>query len=282
VRLTTRSHDRDAAGKTYVYPVVSRRARGVSIGINLNPNNACNWRCVYCQVPDLTRGKGPEIDLAQLETELDEMLGAIFEGDYLERHVPEGSRRVNDVAFSGNGEPTSSPRFAEAIERTLAVLARREATRELKIVLITNGSLAHLETVQRGLELLGSARGESWFKLDSATDEGQARMNDVSTGAERSARNLAACAERMPTWVQTMMLARDGAPPDERELTAYLRFLRDRVEKGVRLEGVLLYGLARTSHQPEAPTLAPLPASWMEQFAQRVRDETGLAVRLSL
>ena len=54
--LGTDDHSRDAAGLKYVYPVVSRRAEGVSVGINLNPNNACNWRCVYCQVPDLVLG----------------------------------------------------------------------------------------------------------------------------------------------------------------------------------------------------------------------------------
>ncbi|MCZ7653212.1 MAG: hypothetical protein M5R42_01445 [Rhodocyclaceae bacterium] len=36
----TDPHSRDSAGLTYVYPVVSRRAGGVSIGINPNPNNA--------------------------------------------------------------------------------------------------------------------------------------------------------------------------------------------------------------------------------------------------
>ena len=56
MRLTSKVHDRDVAGLTYVYPVVSRRAGGVSVGINLSPNNACNWRCVYCQVPNLQRG----------------------------------------------------------------------------------------------------------------------------------------------------------------------------------------------------------------------------------
>jgi wyosine [tRNA(Phe)-imidazoG37] synthetase (radical SAM superfamily) len=55
-RLTVADHDRGSAGLTYVYPVVSRRAGGVSVGINLNVNNACNWRCIYCQVPGLTRG----------------------------------------------------------------------------------------------------------------------------------------------------------------------------------------------------------------------------------
>ena len=46
--LSTRNHDRDAAGMTYVYPVVSRRARGVSVGVNLNPNNACNSGFITC------------------------------------------------------------------------------------------------------------------------------------------------------------------------------------------------------------------------------------------
>jgi len=42
-QLTIHNHNRDSAGYAYVYPVVSRRAGGVSVGINLNPNNACNW-----------------------------------------------------------------------------------------------------------------------------------------------------------------------------------------------------------------------------------------------
>jgi len=68
--LSTTNHGRDDAALRYVYPVVSRRAGGVSVGINLNPNNACNWRCIYCQVPDLTRGAAPAIDLTILEAEL--------------------------------------------------------------------------------------------------------------------------------------------------------------------------------------------------------------------
>src|SRR5258706_11378459 len=109
--LTTDNHDRDSAGMTYVYPVVSRRAGGVSVGINLNPNNACNWRCVYCQVPGLVFGNAPAIDLALLETELRGFLQEALHGDWMERCVPEEARRLSDVAFSGNGEPTSSRQF---------------------------------------------------------------------------------------------------------------------------------------------------------------------------
>jgi DNA repair photolyase len=72
------NHDRDSTGMRYVYAVISRRAGGVSVGINLNPNNACNWRCVYCQVPDLVRGSRPAIDLPQLERELRELLRELW------------------------------------------------------------------------------------------------------------------------------------------------------------------------------------------------------------
>jgi hypothetical protein len=47
--LTFSDHNRDVSHLRYIYPVVSRRAKGVSIGINLNINNACNWRCIYAQ-----------------------------------------------------------------------------------------------------------------------------------------------------------------------------------------------------------------------------------------
>ena len=115
--LTTDDHRRDSAGLLYVYPVVSRRAGGVSIGINLNPNNACNWACLYCQVENLTRGGPPPIDLDRLESELEGFLGDVLEGDFMQREVPPEVRRLMDVAFSGNGEPTSAPEFAEAVVR---------------------------------------------------------------------------------------------------------------------------------------------------------------------
>ncbi|HSM97479.1 MAG TPA: radical SAM protein, partial [Gallionella sp.] len=118
--LSTANHDRDSAALRYVYPVVSRRAGGVSVGINLNTNNACNWRCIYCQVPDLTRGAAPAIDLSVLESELRDFLNELLHGDFMQSRVPEGTRRINDIALSGNGEPTSSAEFV----RVIALIAR--------------------------------------------------------------------------------------------------------------------------------------------------------------
>ena len=80
-------HSRDIVGLTYVYPVVSRRAGGVSVGINLNPNSACNWRCIYCQVPELKRGSAPIIDLTRLEKELYNFLQEVIYGSFMQEQL---------------------------------------------------------------------------------------------------------------------------------------------------------------------------------------------------
>jgi len=279
MRLSTGDHDRDAAGLTYVYPVVSRRARGVSVGVNLNPNNACNWRCVYCQVPGLVAGKGPPIDLARLEDELEGFLARVTSGEWMERHVPPSSRRLNDVAFSGNGEPTSSPDFAAAVDVVARVLRRRRLDAELKVVLITNGSLIHKDEVAAGLQALSALRAELWYKLDRASEKGARAVNSHVLPLERVRGNLRRAAGLVPTWVQTCLFARGGAGPDAAELDRYVEFLRAELAAGTPLAGVLLYGLARASHQPEAAELAPLPVAELEALATRLRT-LGLEVRV--
>ncbi len=83
-----------------------------------------------------------------------------------------------------------------------------------------------------------------------------------------------------PTWLQTIQFARNGEEPSATELDAWLDFVRGELEAGTRLAGVLLYGLARKSYQPEAAELSPLPLAWLEAFADRIRG-LGLEVRVS-
>src|SRR5512142_302742 len=179
--LTTARHDRDVVGYTYVYPVVSRRAKGVSIGINLNPNNACNWRCIYCQVDGLVRGAAPSLDLALLERELNAVLDAVEHGAFLQDHVAPEHRHLSDLAISGNGEPTSSPQFPDVVELLGRIRQSRELVRELPVVLITNGSLADRASVQSTLARLAEIGGRVWFKLDAGSDEGLRRTNSCTT-----------------------------------------------------------------------------------------------------
>jgi len=283
--LETRNHDRNSAGMTYVYPVVSRRAGGVSVGVNLNPNNACNWACVYCQVPDLVRGTAPEIDLVQLESELRAMLTAILHGDFMQTRVPEGARRLNDIALSGNGEPTSSRVFPKVIALIGQVMAdfglvgsnEREPA---KLVLITNGTLADRPYVREGLKQMATLNGEVWFKLDSATAAGMRVINQTRITPEKQLARLAVAAALCPTWLQTCVFALDGHPPSTAEQEAYLALVRRILSEGMPVRGVLLYGLARPSMQPQAARLSALPAAWLEGFAERIRD-AGLEAKVS-
>ena len=278
--LTPLDHDRDSAGMTYVYPVVSRRAGGVSVGINLNPNNACNWACVYCQVPNLVRGAAPDIDLAQLERELRALLADVLHGDFMQTRVPEGARRLNDIALSGNGEPTSAKAFPQVIDLIGRVMADFGLAGSIKLVLITNGSLIDRPRVQQGLRKMATLGGEVWFKFDSATAHGMRTINQTRVAPDRQFERLVLAARLCPTWLQTCMFALDGAPPSETEQAAYLGAVVRMRQQQIPLSGVLLYGLARPSMQPQAVRLSALPAAWLHAFASSIRA-AGLPVRVS-
>lgn len=278
--LTPANHDRGSAGMTYVYPVVSRRAGGVSVGINLNPNNACNWACIYCQVPNLVRGTAPAIDLALLESELRAMLADILQGDFMQTRVPEGARRLNDIALSGNGEPTSAREFPQVIELIGSVMADFDLIGKIKLVLITNGSLIDRPRVQAGLQNMSALNGEVWFKLDSAAASGLRRTNQTRTPPEKHLERLKLAAALCPTWIQSCVFALDGAPPDAAEQAAYLEMVRRIRQEKVPVLGVLLYGLARPSLQPGAARLSALPVAWMENWAEAIR-KAGLPVKLT-
>jgi len=277
-RLSIQDHSRDSAGMIYVYPVISRRAGGVSVGINLNPNNACNWRCIYCQVPNLKRGGPPPIDLDRLEAELTNMLVQLYDGDFLERHAPPETRRVVDIAFSGNGEPTSADEFAEAVELVGRVLDKRKLKNPPQLRLITNGSQMGRAGVQRGIALLGERGGEVWFKVDAVGTEVMRRINSAALQPETVLRRLKKCGSLCTTWVQTCLFALDGASLAAKELNVYLALLTQAKES---LAGVHLYGLARPSLQPEATRLSALSEQSLESFAERIRRKTGLTVRVS-
>ena len=284
--LTVSDHNRDVSGMKYVYPVVSRRAGGVSIGINLNVNNACNWRCVYCQVPDLKRGTPPPIELEVLEKELVSFLNYALHGDFMERYVAEGDRHLKDIAFSGNGEPTSAKEFPEVITLVEKILiefnllageANSQPINPIKLRVITNGSLMDKQSILDSIRHLAKCNGEVWFKLDAGTKAGIARINDVTLNPESHIERLKKCAAICPTFIQTCMFGFDGAPPSEEDITAYLSLVSQ--VKDV-VQGVHLYGLARPSYQAEAERLSRLPEEWLEAVAQRLRA-LGLTVFVS-
>ncbi len=278
--LTASDHNRDVAGLKYVYPVFSRRAGGLSIGINFNPNNACNWRCIYCQVPDLKVGAAPEMDFQLLERELRSFLNDVLNGDFYERfHVAEDSREIKDIAISGNGEPTSLKDFDKAVALVGNIAAEFGIFPHSHFVLITNGSLIHQAKVQAGLKKLKQYGGEVWFKLDSATEAGRRLINNAGQNSQSSVENLILSAGLCSTKLQTCLLNYDKRGLIAEEKQAYLALL-NRIKDIVTLDGVMLYTLARPSLQPEAGRLEKLPAETLNAFAEEIR-RLGFAVTVS-
>lgn len=275
--LTTTDHNRDVVGLKYVYPVISRRAGGVSVGINLNVNNACNWRCIYCNVPNLTRGSPPPIELSVLERELRGFLDDLLHGDFMQRYVNEADRQLQDIAFSGNGEPTSAKEFPQVLVLVEQVLRDFDLLGKIKVRLITNGSLMDKPSVLESMKHLARLNGEVWFKVDGGSKVAIARVNDVTLNPESHLQRLRQCAIVCPTFVQTCMFGLDGSPPSELEISDYLTLVEQ--AKDV-IKGVHLYGLARRSEQVEVERLSRLPAAWLEAIAQRIRAD-GITVHVS-
>jgi wyosine [tRNA(Phe)-imidazoG37] synthetase (radical SAM superfamily) len=274
--LTVTDHNRDS-GYRYIYPVLSRRAGGVSIGINLNVNNACNWRCIYCNVPNLTRGFPPPIDVALLEEELRTFLDDILHGDFMQQHVSEPDRQLKDIAFSGNGEPTTAAEFPSIVPLVCKVLSDVNLLGHIKIRVITNGSMMHKPAVLRSLQLLSAANGEVWFKLDAGTKAEIARINDVHIDPNSHMRRLKKCAAACPTFIQTCVFTLDGEPPSVHAIAAYLTQL---TQVSKEIQGVHLYGMARQSLQAEAARLSQVSPAWLDALATQISG-LGIAVHVS-
>jgi len=267
--LSIHDHSRELSGLKYIYSVISRRAGGLSVGINLNVNNACNWQCIYCEIPNLTRGTPPPIELDVLEKELRFFLHEIIHGDYMEKNVSLEDRHLKDIAFSGNGEPTSAEEFPEVISIVKKLLEEFNLLHKLKIRLITNGSLMHQASVIKSVEMLKEMNGEVWFKVDAATEESIKTINQVNLKPHQILERLKMSTNACPTFVQTCIFSIQGKGPSEKDIKAYVDLIN---EVKNNIQGVHLYGLARPSLQPLAKNLARVDEATLENIAKKLRS----------
>src|SRR5262245_46673289 len=106
---------RDFAGNRFIYSVVSPRARGLSVGVNMTPNRLCNFDCVYCEVNRAGRSRDSALDVPVMISELGKTLDLVRSGRLRERpcyqHLPDELLQLRHVTLSGDGEPTLAPNF---------------------------------------------------------------------------------------------------------------------------------------------------------------------------
>jgi wyosine [tRNA(Phe)-imidazoG37] synthetase (radical SAM superfamily) len=264
-------HPRHWRENKFVYPVLSRRSHGISIGVNLNPDKVCNFDCIYCQVDRRSEAETKFVETERLLEEIDHMLslvcsGALFD-DEVFRDVPPDRRRLNDIAFSGDGEPTTYRNFDEIIA-AVAGLKRRHGLAEVKLVLITNASMFHKPAVERGLAILDENNGEVWAKLEAGTDAYYQLVERTKVPFRRVLENIASAAKARPLVIQSLFMRIEGIPPAEGEIDAFCDRLTEIVDAGGRFKLVQVYTVARP---PAESFVTPLTESELEAIAAKVR-----------
>ena len=271
-------HSRHFSDFTFVYPVISRRSRGLSIGINVNPDKVCNFDCIYCEVDRRIPGAVTRVDLNQLRDELKAIIAFAHDGGLAKEpkfdEVPWLTRDVRDIAFSGDGEPTMIANFDEVV-RVVADVKREAGLAGTKIVLITDAAGLDKASVKRGLAIMDAENGEVWGKLDAGTEAYYQLVNRSSVRFERILANLLETARARPILIQTLFLKVHGEPMPAAELEAYCDRLNAITVGGGRICSVQAYTIARPT--PEA-FATRLDKAELETLAATIRARTALAV----
>jgi wyosine [tRNA(Phe)-imidazoG37] synthetase (radical SAM superfamily) len=270
-------HSRRYAENRYVYPVVSRRSGGLSVGVNLSPDQRCNFSCVYCQV-DRSEGRPYRpLDLARIDTELRVVLARVFDGsiwnDSRFENTPPHLRQLRDIAISGDGEPTVETGFAQVAESILRI--REElGLRDVKVVVITNATGVGEPSVYAALASVLRSGGDVWAKLDAGTEEYYRRINGGPMSLDQIESNISDLARVGGVVIQSLFLRIDGTGPTDGELAAYRKRLA-RIAKAGRIAKVQIYTVAR---KPRDARVTPLADAELDAISRAVRDELGLSV----
>ena len=272
---TSFGHPMDFFGNRFVYVVISPRARGLSIGVNLNPDKKCNFDCIYCEVNRALPGREARLDVKVLARELGHTFSLIQSGRLRDnpwyRNLPEELLQLRHLTLSGDGEPTMTANFSEAAEEVLHLRALGNWP-FFKIVLVTNATGLNRPEVIETLDQF-TASDEIWAKLDGGTQAHLDAVNRPDVPIEVILSNILHVAHRRPVVLQSLFPAINGAPPTSGEIAAYVQRLRELKEGGAQISLVQIYSATRPTHNP---VCGHLPLRVLSGIAQMVRSETGL------
>jgi wyosine [tRNA(Phe)-imidazoG37] synthetase (radical SAM superfamily) len=269
----------DFLSNRFVYVVVSARARGLAVGVDLSPTKECNFNCVYCEInrqePPTEKGLDVEVMAAEFERTLQ-----YVHSNRLHEHprlgsLPRELLQMRHVTVSGRGEPTRCPNFVEAIQAVVHVRALGR-TPFFKLVLITNGTGLDLPNVQAGLKFF-TPNDEIWVKLDAGTQAFMNLINRPKPPLEKVLANLQTLGRQRPIVIQSLFISLDGEDPSDGEIEQYARRLRELKLGGAQISLVQVYSATRPTN---GPGCRHLPLKTLSRIAQMVRCATGLPVEV--
>jgi len=270
---------RDFLDNRFVYAVVSARARGLSVGVNMSPDKNCNFQCVYCEVHRNGTPHEEQLDVEAIATELKKTLAFVRGGRLRERpwyrNLPDELLQLRHVALSGDGEPTLSPRFAEALQAVVHVRAL-SGPPFFKLVLLTNSTGLDLPYVQQGLKHF-TRSDEVWAKLDGGTQAYVNKVNRPGVPLEKILSNILMLGRQRPVVIQSLFPAINGEEPPLEEIEQYARRLLELKNAGAQISLVQIYSATRPSPNSES---GHLPLKVLSRIAHNVRQTTGLAAEV--
>jgi len=245
-------------------PVYSRRL-GVSLGINLLPNNSkyCNFNCIYCECGWTEIKKGEKIILpnreeltTRLTNKLKNLKGTVNEPD--------------TITFAGNGEPTIHPDFAGIIDDTIAI--RDKYAPKAQISVLSNASMLHKPKVVKALKKIEL----NIQKLDSGIENTFNLINQTAKGLsfEKIVNGLLAFEGKLI--IQTLFLRGeynghfiDNTTPEE--IDAWLQLV-----KKINPEYVMIYPIDRGT---PAKNLQKIPENQLNEIAAQV-EKAGIKTKV--
>jgi wyosine [tRNA(Phe)-imidazoG37] synthetase (radical SAM superfamily) len=248
--------------------------------VNTNPDKVCNFDCIYCQVDRSSESAVKTFDLVEAERELRTLIEMAQSGELAQSppfdSVSREMLRVNDVALSGDAEPTTLKNFSEVV----AMIARVKP-RGVKIVLITDAGGLDRPDVKRGLEIMDANDGEVWAKLDAGTEEYFKLINRTKIPFTKILKNITETAIARPIVIQSLFMKVRGVGPSAEEIGAYCQRHREILLAGGRIKLVQIYTIAR-----KPMTIVDGIGAWefvtalsneeVDAIAERVRREAGL------
>lgn len=263
----------------YVYVVVSHRARGLTVGLNLTPARTCNFDCVYCEVARHLPPEVQDLNVDVMAEELERTLAYVESGRVRElpsfASMPEDLLQLRHVALSGDGEPTLCSKFSDVVQAVVHVRALGRFP-FFKMVLLTNSTGLDLPDVQRGLKFFTS-QDEIWAKLDAGTQDYMDKVNRPHTPLTKVTSNILMLGRQRPIVIQSLFLTINGEEPSDVEIHQYAERLRELLEGGTRISLVQIYSAVRPTANSGC---GHLPLKSLSRIAHYVKRVTGLPVEV--
>lgn len=246
-------------------PINSRRL-GSSLGVNLSPNDGkvCSFDCVYCEAGYNSQGAGTtglprrEDVSRELEMKLKSMI--------------EAGEHLDVITFSGNGEPTLHPQFAEIIDDTIAL--RDKYFPQVKISVLCNSTRLGDESVVAALRKVDN----NILKLDSAITSTMRLIDQPASPSFTSEGVIEQIAQFSGQCVvQTMFLRgeHDGKNIDNTTIEEVEALIK--AYKRISPRQVMIYSIDRKTPEQK---LEKVTRKELEAIAEQMRSE-GINVTVS-